>query len=719
MFTLAARLSVACVFLTYSLPTFAQSVEWWADGEGSQKVLATSQGVYTVGFFRSDDVPKGVLSKYSPDGRLLWRRFDEWPDRSIYIDVAADENGVYVLGSRTLPDVSTRYSRGIKTGVLRRYDHDGSVAWTFSDYPDNPKGFAIANMYPAEIVVNEEGVFVLGGRYGHQPYLRRFDFDGNLVWLRLLSEGKLFAAELAEGDGMLFAASNGLVGGVTHVYSLDGNFIQLVFSGKVLSDGLVYSDGAVFACSQYQNVATLRKIDLDSGDVWSISFGKNDIGGCALTTDGDELIVATNNSPRNGRARRSGPTVRRYDSDGALLDAWEFPSLDVVPSSVSLLDDALYVAGYVRADFSKFVARLSAAPTLPPAAAVVETGGASSGVAFLEHHYGAGPVTAKVKSVDGSYNKTLAFSDDLRPVDFFTAGDLSGNGVDDLAVLSRDPARLEVVDGANGASLVTIDLPQWMEPVAAVASARGGDPVLAVLMQHPEKHHILVEEFDFATGAKLASIPYNPLYRAQDLLAAGEIEGERFYAVLAVPERTTGPAKIEVRNTGLSGVRHAWLGAGYSPVAAVSLGVGGGSKQVAVLRRNAQQGWTDVAIVDVLEGDILGTLPFDGQLVPTGMVFSDDANGDLSQQATVAGILADGVNARAQTRELAAGTLLHNVWLSPETPVQDLVYLGPGSGAATPAIGLLIRDNVAANRYQVVLVDLVTGAKTETLDVEF
>jgi len=719
MFTLAARLSVGSVFLACSLPLFAQTVEWWGDEESSTQVLATSQGVYTVGSVRRDDEFKGVLSKYSPDGRLLWQQFDEWPDRSVYVGIAADESGVYVLGGRTLPDVSTQYSPRVRTGVLRRYDHDGNLAWTFADYPDNPKGFAIANMYPSEVVVNEEGVFVLSSRYGHQPYLRRFDFDGNLVWLRLLSEGKSFAAELAEGDGMLFAASNGLVGGVTYVYSMDGDFIQYVRTGKVTTNGLAYSNGAVFACSRYQNVATLQKVDLDSGYEWSLDFGKNDIGGCALTTDGDELIVAMNDTPRNGRARRAGPTVHRYDSDGALLDAWEFPSLDVVPSSVSLLDDALYVEGYVRADFSGFVAHLSPVRTLPPAAAVVETGGAGSGVAILEHQYGAGPVTAKVTSVGGSHETTLAFSDDLRPVDFFTTGDLSGNGVDDLAVLSRDPARLEVVDGASGSSLVAIDLPQWMEPIAAVASARVGEPVLAVLMQHPQKHHILVEEFDAATGAKLASIPYNPLYSAQDLLPAGEIEGERYYAVLAVPERTTGPAKIEVRNTALSEVRHVWLGVGYSPVAAVSLDDGGGGKQVAVLRRNALQGWTDVAIVDVLGGDILRTLPFDGQLVPTRMVFSDDVNGDLSQQATVVGILADGENARAQTRELAAGTLLHNVWLSPETPVQDLVYLGPGSGVATPTIGLLIRDNEAANRYQVVLVDLITGTKTGTLDVEF
>ena len=252
-------------------------------------------------------------------------------------------------------------------------------------------------------------------------------------------------------------------------------------------------------------------------------------------------------------------------------------------------------------------------------------------------------------------------------------------------MLSDRPARLEAIDGARGEALLTIPLNAEFRPVTAVASARAGAPVIAVLLQHREEGHVRVYEFDAVTGAELSRVRYNSNYRPISLVPLGKQAGQRLYAVLGINDDPATPQKLaqklEIRSTDMAYVQDAWLGRFLDVLDAVGFDDGGAAR-IAVLRHNAGEGWLDIAIVDPAVGEVIRKLAFDGQFVPGDFVQSDDIDMNLSPQFSIAGMGAVDDTVRTQTRDLATGAVLHNVWLSKETPIQDLVYLPAGTWCA-------------------------------------
>jgi hypothetical protein len=105
--------------------------------------------------------------------------------------------------------------------------------------------------------------------------------------------------------------------------------------------------------------------------------------------------------------------------------------------------------------------------------------------------------------------------------------------------------------------------------------------------------------------------------------------------------------------------------------------------------------------------------------LPSDFVASDDIDANLSPQFSIAGMVESDGTIKVETRDLASTGLLHNVFLSRATPIQDLFYLGPGTGIPNALLGTVTRDNVVENEYQVVLIDLLTGAKIRTVDYAF
>ena len=192
-----------------------------------------------------------------------------------------------------------------------------------------------------------------------------------------------------------------------------------------------------------------------------------------------------------------------------------------------------------------------------------------------------------------------------------------------------------------------------------------------------------------APGLSLGTIPYNPAFTPLDLFALPSGAGMR-YAVLSVDASTSPPGKLEIRNADGSLDRNLWLGTEMTPLRGVQYEEGGAAR-IAVLRQNAEQGWLDVEVVDPDAG-VLSKLPFNAQFAPDDFEHSPDVDANLSPQFTVAGRTDIG-KVKAETRDLATGALLHNVFLVPFEPIEDLIFLGPGPGVATPSLGLLVRDD--------------------------
>ena len=70
-------------------------------------------------------------------------------------------------------------------------------------------------------------------------------------------------------------------------------------------------------------------------------------------------------------------------------------------------------------------------------------------------------------------------------------------------------------------------------------------------------------------------------------------------------------------------------------------------------------------------------MAFNPQFAPDDFEYSPDVDANLAPQFTVAGRNDEG-KVRAETRDLAGGALLNNVFLPPYQPIEDLIYLAPG-----------------------------------------
>jgi hypothetical protein len=203
------------------------------------------------------------------------------------------------------------------------------------------------------------------------------------------------------------------------------------------------------------------------------------------------------------------------------------------------------------------------------------------------------------------------------------------------------------------------------------------------------------------------------------LIALGEEAGERLYAVVGASGTSGTPGKIAVRSTGSSEVRNTFLGKNFEVVDALGFKAPGGEQYILVTRRNTRGGWIDFAIVDPMTRTIIRTLHFNGQLQPDDVTTAIEPTGLPSSQVSVAGIDADDRKVRIETRGMDSSELLSNAWLTPTTPVQSLVYLGTESGVSVPSLAAVTQDNLDPFVYHVVIVDLLTGEKTRTLDFSF
>ncbi len=731
-FPIAARVLLVACTLSLIHTARAQTVEWWdpagysypgsyTAASGITQVKATEFGVYSVG--RTDctlvnpNVPTilnchGLLLKYDTDGNVVWRKIISNRDDTRISAIAVDETGVYIHGTDKWFEV-----RRHEESFVQRYTHDGDRVWTFRDSEGNPRHYRLVNAKAQALILYDGYLYASSRReyyrrsgqlYGN--FLRKFSLDGQLEWLVESPSGSL-----AAGDGKIFSSQSDWV----EIFDTDGNLLANFRTPELIAEnGLAYHDGALYYCSlgparQGRRVPYgLRKMWLDGTPAWQIDWGRTDFPyaeGCSVEVDDGGVTFAGNLRLGHRDTFDANLTIRRYSLYGEELSRIDFPSLVAVPNSLSVLGDEIYLAGWDLESGKGFTGRVSDAPTLPPTMAVLNSPepGAPARLALLDHHYGAGPVSAVTQDLPASDTGDLVqFSADLRPVDFLGMPDMNGNGHDELVVLSKRPAVAEIVDSHSGILLLHVDLDKDFDPIAAAIT---DDGVLAVLSKHPGKNYERVEEFDIATGARLGETPFNPNYTPLDLFALSD--SSRRYAVLGEDAVGDGQPKLEIRDSGGTLVKNLWLGRSMKPLRALAY-YDGGLQRIALLRQRKDVGWTELAIVDPETG-VVDTLPRNRQFSPGPMAFSPDIDMNLAGQFTFAGQNELG-KVRAETRDLGTEALLHNVYLQPFEPIQDLVYLAPKSGVATPSLALLVRDDfeVIPSRYRVIMVDLLTGVRT-------
>ena len=197
------------------------------------------------------------LTKFDSDGNFQWSRqlgsyifnpLNVQTDISLSVAAADDLGNVFIAG-RTEGDLDGT-SNGSADGFLAKYDSDDNFQWarqfgtSFFDRSNDVAVDGLGNAY----VAGFDGGTALGGGTGNQATLRKFDTDGNLVWLRTLDSsgsdsnngvaldalGNVYVTGSARGE---VGGSNADGGGFVSKYDVTGNLLWTKQFGIAASAG--------------------------------------------------------------------------------------------------------------------------------------------------------------------------------------------------------------------------------------------------------------------------------------------------------------------------------------------------------------------------------------------------------------------------------------------------------------------------------------------------
>jgi hypothetical protein len=303
--------------------------------EMAEGVAASNGYVYVAG--HTSGVLAGQMSagaqdvflrKYDSAGNALWTRQFGTPADEEASGVAVDATGVYVSGF-TYGAFPGQVNSGGADVFVRKYDFDGNVLWT-RQLGGTDDDFA------NHIAVGASGVYVVGTTRGALPgqpgqgsgnrdaFLLKYDTAGDLLWTR----------QFGSAD-----------------YNWDyGNDVFVDASG-------VYVAGNTFGTMPGQTSVGdddpfVRKYDADGNEVWTRQFGSpaHD-DGSGITGDATGIYVSGEVQaaiPGQTFAGEMDGFVRKYDREGNVLWTRQFgtPGSDY---AWKITEDAtgVYVAGFV------------------------------------------------------------------------------------------------------------------------------------------------------------------------------------------------------------------------------------------------------------------------------------------------------------------------------------------------------------------------------------
>ncbi len=243
----------------------------------SGAVAADATGVY-VGGTTDGTLPgqtnagngDAFVRKYSPSGDLMWtRQFGTTAD-DLLSGVAVHSSGIYVVGytNGAFPGAAT--GNGADVYITKLASDTGNVVWV--------RQFGVRGSLTdiGGVDVDSTGVYVAGMHATGdvnipQAHLRRYDFDGNIVWARTIPNH----------NGFFFALWSVSVH-PTGVY-ITGQ-VQEGFFGDAVRGG----NGA-----GAHIVGLLRKYDVEGNEIWTRKIkGKSDGGQGTAFTGGKRVRVS-------------------------------------------------------------------------------------------------------------------------------------------------------------------------------------------------------------------------------------------------------------------------------------------------------------------------------------------------------------------------------------------------------------------------------------------
>jgi len=274
-------------------------------------IAAADDGIYLVGITYPDGESDAVLLKYDPEGRLIWARRWGVVEGAIGRGVAVDDGGlVYVAGY--VGGMTANETRAL----LLKYGPDGDLIWNRT-WGETGKDYCLG-------VTVDDGVYVGGSRgveggvqtvVGGEPrsrsemYLAKFDFDGDMIWMRSWESG-------VENFGWALSAWK------DHVYQV--GFTQEAGDADAVLLG-------------YDSSGVLRFSSFWGGNHDDYAWG---------VTRGGKFIYVVGHTFSTEPGSLKDALIMKYDSDGTLLwnVTWGGFGLDLARSTV-VVEDRIYVVG--------------------------------------------------------------------------------------------------------------------------------------------------------------------------------------------------------------------------------------------------------------------------------------------------------------------------------------------------------------------------------------
>ncbi len=105
------------------------------DAEGNCFVTGTYRGLGTFGFIQQPSLGEldSFVSKYSPEGDLLWTRFTGGPDRNEVAGIALDARGnAFIAGSFSFTNIlgtNIQIASRVMDAFVASYDSEGELKW--------------------------------------------------------------------------------------------------------------------------------------------------------------------------------------------------------------------------------------------------------------------------------------------------------------------------------------------------------------------------------------------------------------------------------------------------------------------------------------------------------------------------------------------------------------------------------------------------------------
>ncbi|MBI3934441.1 MAG: hypothetical protein HY316_07085 [Acidobacteria bacterium] len=291
-------------------------------------VAADSTGVYVAGLTSgvfagqiSSGLDDAFVRKYDPGGTLIWTRQFGTTESDEAFGLAADQTGIYVVGSveAALPGQAFL---GSSDAFVRKYTADGNEVWTRQfGSPSRDRAAAVA--------VTGESVYVAGSTFGALPgqsnlgmddfFVRKYDANGGEQWTRQFgSSSGDFAWSVAAVDASVYVGgytrgalpghSNAGIGQdpVLRKYDANGNeqwTRQFGSPGLDVIDGMAADPTGVYVVGRTDSTlpgqtgtgsrdAFARKYDVNGNDRWTRQFGFAFQDGAVTGHDGAFSVAA-------------------------------------------------------------------------------------------------------------------------------------------------------------------------------------------------------------------------------------------------------------------------------------------------------------------------------------------------------------------------------------------------------------------------------------------